>query len=236
MKFIKVNKLDKKPYYLQIKDSIIEAITFSSLSHLEKLPTEKDVCHTFNLSRTVVRKAYHMLETEGYIKTTQGGGSIVIKRPSLFLNIDDLFHINLLNKKDKSFSQALILVDKKPESYALLGFKVDDYSKISFIVSFKHFPIMYQEIYMSKHYFKKIIPFLNEREISLSNLLKIEHLVFEHDLLALKANSNLSYILKLEKDDPVIHVKTTVYENDKEIARVESFLPGEYVYLEAQDS
>ena len=95
---------------------------------------------------------------------------------------------------------------------------------------------MYQEIYMSKHYFKKIIPFLNERETSLSNLLKIEHLVFEHDLLALKANSNLSYILKLEKDDPVIHVKTTVYENDKEIARVESFLTGEYVYLEAQDS
>lgn len=44
---------------------------------IEKLPTEQDLCKTYQVSRQTVREALHLLQEEGLIEKRQGSGSYI---------------------------------------------------------------------------------------------------------------------------------------------------------------
>lgn len=89
------NKVDKVFY--QMKRKIVD----ESWGVGEKLPSEKELCDMFNVSRVSVRSAIQKLRSLGLIETFQGKGSFVTQKidiaNSLFpkLNIDrkDFFDI-----------------------------------------------------------------------------------------------------------------------------------------------
>ncbi|MCD8561970.1 MAG: winged helix-turn-helix domain-containing protein [Acholeplasmataceae bacterium] len=56
MNYIKIDKTIKKALYLQIKDSIEEAIQSGILSDNDRLPTESELCEVFGISDIVVKK------------------------------------------------------------------------------------------------------------------------------------------------------------------------------------
>ena len=67
MNYIHLNKFLSTPLYLQLKESIKNAILSGELKDKEKLPTEESICTVFNVSRPVVRQAYNELIKEGLI-------------------------------------------------------------------------------------------------------------------------------------------------------------------------
>lgn len=79
MNYIHLNKFLSTPLYLQLKDSIKNAILTNVLKDKQQLPTEESICTIFNISRPVVRQAYNELLKEGLIYRIQGKGSYVNK-------------------------------------------------------------------------------------------------------------------------------------------------------------
>lgn len=67
---------DKRPLYIQLVDMLQRQIE-DECQPDDKLPTEKELCEEYALSRTTVRQAMSELERRGSIYRVQGKGSFV---------------------------------------------------------------------------------------------------------------------------------------------------------------
>ena len=63
------------PKYQYIADRLRAGLTDDGPSRITKLPTEKELCARYQVSRQTVRQALHQLETEGLITRRQGSGA-----------------------------------------------------------------------------------------------------------------------------------------------------------------
>ena len=63
--------------YIQIYNQIYQAIVSGQYAVGEKLPSEKDLCAMFNVSRVPVREALSALELNGLVDSMQGAGVYV---------------------------------------------------------------------------------------------------------------------------------------------------------------
>lgn len=60
-----------------IKDELLNGIKSNKYKIGEQIPTENELCKTFNVSRTTVRTALNQLTMEGYLVRKQGKGTYV---------------------------------------------------------------------------------------------------------------------------------------------------------------
>ena len=66
--------------YIQIYNQLHHAITSGRFKVGDKLPSEKELCQIFNVSRVPVREALCALELNGLVDSVQGGGVYVRKQ------------------------------------------------------------------------------------------------------------------------------------------------------------
>jgi len=78
----------------QLYGQILERIVSGALQEGDKLPSEHQICLSFQVSRPTVREALMRLHADGLVTTRQGSGTFVQKRPSGHLtrlaNISDI--------------------------------------------------------------------------------------------------------------------------------------------------
>ena len=77
---MEVDKKSRIPVYVQVMDLIIAKIEDGVLREEMKLPSERELCHLYDVSRTTIRQAMSELERDGYINTHKGRGSFVAKK------------------------------------------------------------------------------------------------------------------------------------------------------------
>lgn len=65
----------------QLYGQILEQIVSGALKEGDKLPSENQICRSFNVSRPTVREALMRLHADGLITTRQGSGTFVQRRP-----------------------------------------------------------------------------------------------------------------------------------------------------------
>lgn len=112
-----IGKIDRKsgiPLYLQLIDILVYAIDNHVYQPGEQLPSERELCEKYELSRITVRQALNELEREGYIKKQHGKGTFVTK---------GIFQQNLANLY--SFTDEMKKLGKNPESKVLAFEKMD---------------------------------------------------------------------------------------------------------------
>ena len=63
------------PKYQRIADRLRVQLTGETRIRMTKLPTEKELCSLYGVSRQTVRQALQLLETEGLIERRQGSGA-----------------------------------------------------------------------------------------------------------------------------------------------------------------
>lgn len=66
-----------RPMYEQIQNDIIRKIQSGAYSEGDRVPSEQELIHTWNVSRTTATKALTELSLNGYIHRIQGKGSFV---------------------------------------------------------------------------------------------------------------------------------------------------------------
>lgn len=67
--------------YTQLYEILVEKITSGEWKPNDCMPTERELCERYNLSRITVRDALNLLATDGYIYRRQGKGTFVAVRP-----------------------------------------------------------------------------------------------------------------------------------------------------------
>ncbi|WP_010280760.1 GntR family transcriptional regulator [Bacillus timonensis] len=73
----RIDKQSRIPLYLQLMDIILNKIENGDYAENEKLPSERELCEMFDLSRITVRQTFQELEREGHIYKQHGKGTFV---------------------------------------------------------------------------------------------------------------------------------------------------------------
>jgi len=72
-----LNKDDITPLFQQLEDLIRNKITSGELAPGDRIPSEAELCETYNISRMTVRRALDRLVLEGLLVRRQGKGAFV---------------------------------------------------------------------------------------------------------------------------------------------------------------
>jgi DNA-binding LacI/PurR family transcriptional regulator len=72
--------MEEQLFYRQIYDYLLEAITSGKLSSGDKVPSEKELCEQFTVSRITSKRALELLTEQGYIVRFPGKGSFVANK------------------------------------------------------------------------------------------------------------------------------------------------------------
>ena len=112
----------------QISRQIKKLIFSNNIEVGQRLPTERELAKSLNVSRVVVREALRSLEQSGFIETRpgHGGGSYVSNKAykPLFDSIYDLFEDGRLNLDH--FYQAREVIERFSAKLAMAHLKDDD--------------------------------------------------------------------------------------------------------------
>lgn len=75
--FVVLSPAHPDPMYKQVTDQIKDAIASGDLKPSERLPSVRELSEALDVSAITIKRAYHDLETDGYILTRAGLGSFV---------------------------------------------------------------------------------------------------------------------------------------------------------------
>lgn len=104
------------PLYHQLVDKLINSI--QDKPYFEKLPSERELCNIYNVSRTTVRQALSELELSGHIIKMHGKGNFVAKPNESKQNLSNYY----------SFTKQTLSMGKTPHAQ-ILEFTVDTPNK-----------------------------------------------------------------------------------------------------------
>jgi DNA-binding GntR family transcriptional regulator len=212
-----VNKYQYQAIYAQLKAEIQAGhYAVGSL-----LPSENDLCKTFQMSRMTIRQALAELVKEGYIVRKHGKGSIVKANTS---------KIGLLTFKGFSevVADAKTIILKEP---SLSDWPTD----FSFPVTLKQSkkgciklerirlkgqePLMVEITYLPNTFKKIITETLVDGSLfkSLKTWYKIEAINLEQSISAIEANLAIAQLLNIEVGKPLIYIERKYLTNDPNI-------------------
>jgi GntR family transcriptional repressor for pyruvate dehydrogenase complex len=105
---------DKERYTLSkiVSDSLRDYIIKNNLSTGDKLPSERELVKTLDVSRVVVREALHSLESTGIITIKYGEGAFVNTDDSSVASNNLLFFWQMKDKNSKDLFELRHLLEK----------------------------------------------------------------------------------------------------------------------------
>ncbi|WP_100065849.1 GntR family transcriptional regulator [Miniphocaeibacter massiliensis] len=104
---MKLKKKGKIPLYSQLVDILVSEMELMKPG--DKLPSERQLCRLYELSRTTVRQAISELELNGYIDRIHGKGTFVSNKDSSKHNLSDYY----------SFTEQMKIIGKTPKTTVL---------------------------------------------------------------------------------------------------------------------
>lgn len=217
-----MDKKSKVPLYLQLMEVLIEKIEAKEYIEHEQLPSERELCEVYNLSRITVRQALQDLEHERYIYRLHGIGTFVAPK---------LYNQNLV--KLYSFTDEMDKVGKKPTTEVLSFEEIAVDERMSKKMNLEPLaevfkvvrlriaddePLMYETSYLPK----KIFPDLTQKDLDERPMYE----VFQQDykigvtkaverLSATLIQKDEASYLKVETNQPGMLIKRSAYHNDK---------------------
>lgn len=232
---------DKIPLYYQLAEIIIGEIESKGLQENSQLPTEREYCNKYNLSRATVRQAINYLEKKGYVYKIQGSGTFVSAR-----------RLKQKLLKFYSFTEEMKKQGKKPES-KILSFKIIDSNEniakeLNLEKDEKVFELirlrladsekmMYEKTYLP---YKKFIN-LSEKDLinnPLYDILQQKYkIVFTKALERFSveiANKNISKILSIPEKNPILKLQRWTYSGIELIEYTISSLRGDKFEFEVE--
>lgn len=125
--------------YIQIYNQLFDAIQSGRYAVGDKLPSEKELCQAFNVSRVPVREALCALELNGLVDSVQGGGVYVRepvnggKDPALTVEPQDIIRARMVLEPDIAREAALHLDDENRTVLQELYEKMQQEAKVGII-------------------------------------------------------------------------------------------------------
>ncbi|MDT8862102.1 FadR family transcriptional regulator [Alkalihalobacillus sp. MEB130] len=94
------NPVANKKLYIQIYYQILSEIKLGSFEIGDKLPSERELCEQFGVSRAPIRQALSALELNGVIYSRQGEGVYVKNKETVAQNSQSAFFLESVSPED----------------------------------------------------------------------------------------------------------------------------------------
>ncbi|WP_318615616.1 GntR family transcriptional regulator [Sporosarcina sp. YIM B06819] len=216
-----MDKGSKIPLYLQLMDKLIMKIEQQDYEEHEKLPSEREFCEIYGLSRITVRQALQELTLEGYIYKLHGKGTFVAPKT-----------INQHLVKLYSFTEEMKKMGKVPTTRVLEFNEIVADERLATNMNLKPFdevfqvirlrlandePLMYEASFLPK----KVFPGLTEQDFVERPMYEI--FFQDYQVSVTKAVEKFSAIsvrdaeakhLKMAVHQPGMLIKRNAYHND----------------------
>ncbi|KRG15915.1 GntR family transcriptional regulator [Lederbergia galactosidilytica] len=115
-----MQKDNRLPLYYQLMDILVGKIDAGELKEHDRLPSERELCEMYDVSRTTVRQAMQELEKENYIYKQHGKGTFVSPKV-----------INQSLVKFYSFTEEMKKINKVPSTKVLAFERIGCESKLA---------------------------------------------------------------------------------------------------------
>lgn len=145
------------PLYYQLMDVLLEKIRSGELKTDDKLPSERELCDTYEISRSTVRQTMLEMEREGYIYKKHGKGTFVAP-PFLKQDLSGFYsfteEMKKLGKVPTSHVLEFAVVEADKKIAGMMGLKEGDS-----VIKFKRLrladgePMMYERSFIPYHRF-----------------------------------------------------------------------------------
>ena len=234
MDYIQLNPFSTEPLYRQLKSSIKKAILDGKLAHNFLLPSEHQVMEVFEVSSTVVKKAYQSLEDDKLIYRIRGKGTFVNNPVKMIVNLPLTFVSNAsISFKVKDLMASKVDVDSP---VAALFKNPIHIVKIKRVVLTNDVLTTYQEIFFHNQDRKVISQYL-QKELTIRDIIFQQiplyqkgELISKHGIK--KATSIESTFLNIEIGAPLHKLASYIYDENHLLKFVVyTFIRGDIVSL-----
>lgn len=144
------------PLYVKIKNYLLRQIRDGSFEENQRIPSEKELCEYFNVSRPTVRQATQELVNAGLLFRKRGKGTYVSQKPKVTKRLNDFQDLI------KGFTERMVESGKKASSKVLKK-EIIDANNVEFFI-FKQLKLEINEkiLYLSRLRLADGIPVLVE--------------------------------------------------------------------------
>ncbi|WP_404455520.1 GntR family transcriptional regulator [Virgibacillus necropolis] len=229
-----MDKKSRVPLYLQLMEDLIKKIEAQAYRENEKLPSERELCDLYDLSRITVRQALQELEREGFIYKLHGKGTFVAPK-SYNQNLVKLYsfteEMKAIGKKPttKVMSFEEIAVDERLASKMNLG-PLDEVLQVSRLRLADDEPLMYETSYLPK----KLFPNLTKNDLEQRPMYDVFYEEYQVNVTKAIERFSATMIRKEEAehlrmitDQPAMLIKRFAYHNDELIEYTISVARGD---------
>lgn len=229
-----VDKSNKIPLYLQLMEEIKGKIENQTYREHEKLPSERELCDRYELSRITVRQAFQALEQEGYIYKLHGKGTFVSQRAfkqdlkKLYSFTDEMKKKNR-NPKSKVLEFREVPVDEK----LMLEIGAEAEEKVYEVIRLRladEEPLIYETSYIPQ----KVFPDLTMQRLKEKPMYEVFEEDYhrrvtrvKEDFSAAAAGEKEAGYLRMKESHPVMLIKRSAYHQDQLIEYTISVAKGD---------
>ena len=229
-----MDKKSKVPLYLQLMEELINKIEKQDYEEHAQLPSERELCDIYGLSRITIRQALQELEHEGYIYKQHGIGTFVAPK-SYNQNLAQLY----------SFTEEMEKLGKIPTT-AVLSFSViavderlakkmqlkplDEVYKVVRLRLADGKPLMHETSYLPR----EVFPNLTEDDLKERPMYDVFHEDYQIGLTNATERFSAVLIRKEEAEyldalasQPAMLIKRYAYYNEKLIEYTNSVARGD---------
>ena len=215
---IKIQLAERK--YRQVYHYLKQGIQQTEFGVGTLLPSEYELCKRFNVTRTTVRKALDELLREGYIRKSQGKGSLVAERSKALgllrvkgfsESVDGQVYTQFVQKPVVTIWPSDLLVDPTPEELMRPCVFFERLRKVeeecvmleSNWFAGSHLEGMMEEDFIEQSFFK-----------TLSQKYLLEITASEQELRAVVADGRCAQLMGIEIGSPLIKILIRFKTND----------------------
>nr|WP_068888387.1 GntR family transcriptional regulator [Pedobacter panaciterrae] len=218
-----INK-ETSPLYKKVTNDLRSQIEKGVYQTGELLPSENELCKTYNTTRVTVRQALSVLTNLGYITRRHGKGSIVTE-PKTGLGILSLSGVTA-GIGNQSLATSILQKPVKQDWPLDFFFPVSEgelkHNCIYFtrLRCINNVPVLYEETYITNTNLPRFISKELEN-LSLFKILKesynIEIKEGEQKIWAILGDKNISDLLNIKKSHPIVHMKRKLKTNIQDL-------------------
>ncbi|MEE8120117.1 MAG: GntR family transcriptional regulator [Anaerolineales bacterium] len=209
------------PIYIQIAESLLERITTGDLAPEERLPSERELSKTLNVSRMTLRAALRVLDNKGLLVRRPGDGTYVAK-PKIDRQADKLapFTESMRSRGYEASAQLIVFERRLAEVSVANSLKILISAPIYYFQRLRLInrePVLLEACSMPVYRFSNLEAFDLEKR-SIYEILETEYDVVPHhsqqSLEAVSATDYEAELLGIETGAPLMLERRVASDNN----------------------
>ncbi|WP_174614698.1 GntR family transcriptional regulator [Virgibacillus ihumii] len=226
----KLNRKSSMPLYEQLKNVLVQQIKSGELKPQELIPSERELCETYNVSRITVRQAIDLTVNEGFLSRKHGKGTFVTG-PTIKQELSKVSGFQSTLSRQGIIGKTEIIKSEKMETDIQLS-KTLDIDVLSQIINLQlmgfgdESPLVFYDCYFPLEIGKEMI-LSAEKAIKRRKPFSIFDLYRENDIIlpthteqtfeSILSDERLTKLLKLEETTAIFKTTSVIYASEQPI-------------------